>query len=140
MEGWPHFNLFINITTKVDDIRIDKWLWSVRLFKTRSLATEACRSGRVKMNGVAVKASHEVEVGEIYEMVIEQLHKKVQVKELLGNRVGAKLVENYMTDLTPQEEYERIQMVRQYGFETRDRGAGRPTKRDRREIAEFKWK
>ena len=124
----------------MDDIRIDKWLWAVRLFKTRSIATDACRAGRVKMNGVAVKASHEVMVGEVYEMVIEQLHRKVQVKALLGNRVGAKLVENYMTDLTPQEEYERIQMVRQYGFETRDRGAGSPTKRDRREIAEFKWK
>lgn len=124
----------------MEEVRIDKYLWAVRLYKTRAQATEACRSGRIKMNGVALKASHEVRVGEIYELSIEQLHRTIQVRELLGNRVGAKLVENFVTDLTPKEEYERIQMVRQYGFEQRDRGAGRPTKRDRREIEEFKYK
>ncbi len=121
------------------DIRIDKFLWAVRLYKTRSIATDACRSGRVKFNGQPVKPSHEIAVGEIYELNIEQMHRTVQVKALLSNRVGAKLVENYLTDLTPPEEYERIQMARQYGFEHRDRGAGRPTKRDRREIEEFKY-
>jgi ribosome-associated heat shock protein Hsp15 len=124
----------------MSDIRIDKYLWAVRLYKTRSIATDACRSGRVKLNGLPVKPSHEISVGEIYELNIEQTHRTVQVKELLANRVGAKLVENYLTDLTPPEEYERIQMARQYGFEHRDRGAGRPTKRDRREIEEFKYK
>lgn len=124
----------------MSDIRIDKYLWAVRLYKTRSIATDACRSGRVKLNGLSVKPSHEISVGEIYELNIEQTHRTVQVKELLANRVGAKLVENYLTDLTPPEEYERIQMARQYGFEHRDRGAGRPTKRDRREIEEFKYK
>lgn len=124
----------------MSDIRIDKYLWAVRLYKTRSIATDACRSGRVKLNGLPVKPSHEISIGEIYELNIEQTHRTVQVKELLANRVGAKLVENYLTDLTPPEEYERIQMARQYGFEHRDRGAGRPTKRDRREIEEFKYK
>ena len=124
----------------MSDIRIDKYLWAVRLYKTRSIATDACRSGRVKLNGLPVKPSHVISVGEIYELNIEQTHRTVQVKELLANRVGAKLVENYLTDLTPPEEYERIQMARQYGFEHRDRGAGRPTKRDRREIEEFKYK
>ena len=124
----------------MSNIRIDKYLWAVRLYKTRSIATDACRSGRVKLNGLPVKPSHEISVGEIYELNIEQTHRTVQVKELLANRVGAKLVENYLTDLTPPEEYERIQMARQYGFEHRDRGAGRPTKRDRREIEEFKYK
>ena len=124
----------------MSDIRIDKYLWAVRLYKTRSIATDACRSGRVKLNGLPVKPSHEISVGEIYELNIEQTHRTVQVKELLANRIGAKLVENYLTDLTPPEEYERIQMARQYGFEHRDRGAGRPTKRDRREIEEFKYK
>jgi ribosome-associated heat shock protein Hsp15 len=121
-------------------IRIDKYLWAVRLFKTRSIATDACRAGKVKMNDMPVKPSHEISVGEIYELNIEQMHRTVQVKALLANRVGAKLVENYLTDLTPAEEYERIQMARQYGFEKRDRGTGRPTKRDRREIEEFKYK
>ena len=123
-----------------DSLRIDKYLWAVRLYKTRSLATEACKSGRVKFKGMPVKPSHEVKVGDIYDLVIEQLHKQIQVKQLLHNRVSAKLVEESMTDLTPKEEYERIQMVRQYGFEKRDRGVGRPTKRDRREIEEFKYK
>lgn len=126
--------------TENQAIRIDKYLWSVRLYKTRSLATEACRAGQVKLKGMPVKPSHEISEGEIYELNIEQVHRTVQVKAMLANRVGAKLVENYLTDLTPKEEYERIQMARQYSFERRDRGAGRPTKRDRREIEEFKYK
>ncbi|MBQ6955621.1 MAG: RNA-binding S4 domain-containing protein [Bacteroidales bacterium] len=124
----------------MSDVRIDKYLWSVRLYKTRSLATDACRAGQVKLNGMPVKPSHEISEGEVYELNIEQVHRTVQVKALLANRVGAKLVENYLIDLTPQEEYERIQMARQYSFEKRDRGTGRPTKRDRREIEEFKYK
>ncbi len=124
----------------MDDIRIDKYLWAVRLFKTRSIATEACRSGRVKCNGTPTKASHEVHEGEIYELNVDQTHRTIQVKALPPGRVGAKLVENYLTDLTPPEEYERIRMARQYNFEQRDRGAGRPTKRDRREIEDFKYK
>lgn len=123
-----------------EPIRIDKYLWAIRLYKTRSLATEACRCGHVRMNGMPLKASHEIRVGEVYELSIEQLHKVIEVKQLLGNRVGAKLLENYMIDLTPKEEYERIQLVRQYAFEKRDRGAGRPTKRDRRDIEDFKYK
>lgn len=121
-------------------VRIDKFLWSVRLYKTRSLATEACRCGHVKMGGMPLKASHEVKVGEKYELSIDQLHKVVEVVALLGNRVGAKQVENYLKDCTPIEEYERIQMVRQYAFEKRERGAGRPTKRERRDIESFKYK
>ena len=124
----------------MSDIRIDKYLWSVRLYKTRSLATDACRAGQVKLNGLPVTPSHEISEGEIYELNRSQVHRTVLVKAILANRVGAKLVENYLTDLTPQEEYERIQMARQYSFEKRDRGAGRPTKRDRREIEEFKYK
>lgn len=123
-----------------DALRIDKYLWAMRLYKTRSIATEACKSGRVKFNGVPVKASREVKVGEIYDIVIEQLHKRIQVKALQHNRVGAKLVPDYMVDLTPEEEYERIQMARQYGFEKRDRGVGRPTKKERREIEDFKYR
>lgn len=122
-----------------EPIRIDKYLWAVRLYKTRSIATDACRSGRVKMNGVALKPSHEIRVGEIYELSIEQMHRVIEVKNLLGNRVSAKLVQDFMLDRTPQEEFERIQMIRQYSFEHRDRGVGRPTKRDRREIDELKY-
>lgn len=123
-----------------EELRLDKYLWAVRLFKTRSQASEACRSGRIKKDGIALKASHIVKVGEQYDLVIEQLHRKVAVKALLHNRVSAKLVEDYLIDLTPAAEYERIQAIRQYGFEQRDRGTGRPTKKDRREIERFKYK
>ena len=123
-----------------EEVRIDKWLWAVRLYKTRSLASEACRAGKVKKEGVALKASHVAQVGEIYEVSIEQLHRVVEVAGLPPSRVGAKLVAQYLLDRTPQEEYERIQMAREYGFERRDRGAGRPTKKDRRQIEEFKYK
>ena len=122
-----------------EEVRIDKWLWAVRLYKTRSQAAEACRAGKVKLGGVPVKSSHDVKVGEVYEITIEQLHKVVEVKALLGNRVGAKLVPDFMNDLTPAEEYERIQMIRQYNFERRDIGTGRPTKRERRDLDEFKY-
>lgn len=118
--------------------RIDKYLWAVRLFKTRAQASEACRAGRVKMNDQVVKASHEVKVGEIYTLTVDHLHKQVQVKALLGNRVGAQLVEQYITDLTPKEEYEQMAAIRKGGFEVRDRGIGRPTKRDRRDIERLK--
>lgn len=121
-----------------EEIRIDKWLWAVRLYKTRSQAAEACRAGKVKFGEIPVKSSHTVKVGEVYELTIEQLHKVVEVKALLHNRVGAKLVPDYLIDRTPEEEYERIQMIRQYNFERRDRGTGRPTKRERREMDEFK--
>ena len=92
------------------------------------------------MNGVPIKPSHEAKIGNIYDISINQLHKTVEVKGFPNSRVAAKLVPDYLTDLTPEEEYERIQMVRQYGFEKRDRGAGRPTKRERRDIEEFKYK
>lgn len=121
-----------------ETLRVDKYLWAMRLYKTRSVASEALRAGRVKMNGAPVKASHEVKVGEVYELTIDQLRKVVKVKALQHNRVAAKLVEQFMEDLTPQEEYERIQMVRQFNFEKRDRGVGRPTKRDRRDIDQLK--
>ncbi|MDD2530304.1 MAG: RNA-binding S4 domain-containing protein [Bacteroidales bacterium] len=119
-------------------VRLDKWLWAVRLYKTRALATDACRLGKVTQNGVIAKASKEVKVGDKFEININQLHREIEVKELLNNRIPAKMVENYMTDLTPKEEYERIEMTRKFAFEKRDRGVGRPTKKERRDIDSFK--
>ena len=114
--------------------RIDKFLWAIRLFKTRSLATEACRAGRVKMNDEPLKASHEVKIGEIYTVSVDHIYRRVQVKALLSHRVGAPLVAQYATDLTPHEEYEKKELQRQAAFGIRDRGAGRPTKRERRDM------
>lgn len=125
-------------------MRLDKYLWAVRLYKTRSLAADACANGRVCMDdGQSVrelKPSHDVKVGERYRLNIDQLHKEIEVLALPPNRVGAPLVQGFMIDRTPKEEYERIQMARQYAFEKRDRGVGRPTKRERREIEEFKYR
>lgn len=119
-------------------VRLDKWLWAVRLYKTRALATDACRLGKISFEGNVAKASKEVKVGDKYEINLNQLRKIVEVKEILCNRVSAKMVENFMIDLTPKEEYERIELARKFAFEKRDRGAGRPTKKERRDIDLFK--
>ncbi|MDO9511260.1 MAG: S4 domain-containing protein [Bacteroidales bacterium] len=122
----------------MDTIRIDKWLWAVRLYKTRSLATEACRTGKIVCEGQEVKASRIPKPGDIYEIQQGTLNKRVQVKALLKNRVSAKLVVDYAIDLTPAEEYERIQLMRELNYERRPRGTGRPTKRERRDIDRLK--
>lgn len=112
--------------------RIDKWLWMVRLFKTRSIATEACNAGKVKINGDNVKPSKEVKSEEIYQVHIGSLNKTVQVTAAPKSRVGAPLVPQYYTDLTPQEEYDRMKTL--HTDEYRPHGLGRPTKRDRRQL------
>jgi ribosome-associated heat shock protein Hsp15 len=117
-----------------EKVRIDKWLWAVRIYKTRNQATIACNSGKVKINNANVKPSREVHVGEIIEVSLSAFHKKIRVVELLSNRVSAKLVEQYAEDLTPKEEYEMQKMKRLQYFELRQKGIGRPTKKERREI------
>lgn len=119
-------------------IRIDKWLWAVRLFKTRSLASEACKGGRVKIDGNNVKPSREVKVDDEIFIQIQALEKHVRVKQVLKNRVGAKLVENYLIDLTPREEYEKLELMKKMNTEYWDRGSGRPTKKTRRMIDQLK--
>lgn len=115
-------------------IRIDKWLWAVRIYKTRSMATDACRSGKVTMNDVDVKPSREVKIGDVIVVKTGPIRKTIKVLNLLGNRVSAKLVSQFMEDLTTAEEYKKFEMMRDSGFVKRDRGVGRPTKRERREI------
>ena len=116
-----------------DKIRIDKWLWMVRLFKTRSLATDACNAGKVKINAVNCKPSREIKKKEQIQIRIGILLKTVEVLAFPKNRIGAKLVADYCLDLTPQEEYERVKSISSAG-EWRDHGMGRPTKRDRRQL------
>jgi ribosome-associated heat shock protein Hsp15 len=118
--------------------RIDKWLWTVRLFKTRSQATDACRSGKVTIDDQPVKPSRDVHVGNVIVIRQSPLIKTIRVKELLNNRVGAKLVPEYMEDLTPEDEYAKLQMMKEINFEVRDRGIGRPTKKERRVIDRLK--
>lgn len=120
------------------NVRIDKWLWAVRVFKTRSQATEACRSGKVKIDQQCVKASREVIPGCIITIDLKQYHKTVKVLKLLNNRVGAKLVTEYMEDITPDEEYQKLKVKKEINYESWQRGFGRPTKKARRQIDKLK--
>lgn len=122
----------------MNSLRLDKWLWAIRAFKTRSLASEACKGGRVKIEGVSAKASRDLKIGDIIEFKAGHLDKRIKVVQLIKNRVNATLaVQNY-EDLTPPEEYERLEFINQMKVEKRDRGAGRPSKRDRRDIEKLK--
>ena len=122
----------------MNSVRIDKWLWAIRVFKTRTLATEACKGGRVKMDGQNVKASREIKEGDVIDIQQGIIKKTFRVKVAAKNRVSAKLVPDLAEDLTSPEELEKQQMLRQLNHEKRDRGAGRPTKRDRRDIDSLK--
>lgn len=117
-----------------EKLRIDKYLWAIRLFKTRTLATEACKAGRVKFNGQNVKASVVVKPGDVYQ-VSKGIEKKViEVVELLYTRVESKIAITKYKDITPLEETQGYKSMFHSPVLIRDRGAGRPTKRDRREI------
>jgi ribosome-associated heat shock protein Hsp15 len=122
----------------MDSVRIDKWLWAVRIFKTRSQAAAACKGGKIKIDGQNVKASREVKEGEEIKVSLTSYTKTLKVKALLQNRVGAKLVDDYMIDLTPQEEYDKQQLKEKLNMEYRKRGEGRPTKKERRIIERLK--
>ena len=122
----------------IEGVRIDKWLWAVRLFKTRSQATAACKSGKVRIDGKIIKPSHEVKTDNEISISQQSLTKTFKVLQLLQNRVGAPLVPEYMQDLTSASEYGKVKMMREVNFEYRDPGTGRPTKRQRREIEGLK--
>lgn len=115
-------------------IRIDKFLWSVRVYATRSLATEECKKGRVTIGGVAVKAARVVKVGDIILVRKNPVTYSYRVLELLGKRVGAKLVAQYVEDITPEEELQKLDESHGGALFSRERGTGRPTKKDRRDI------
>jgi ribosome-associated heat shock protein Hsp15 len=118
----------------VEAPRLDKYLWAIRLYKTRTLATEAIRGGHVTVNQQHPKPAHEVKVGEVYEIRQGLITRTVKVLELLHRRVGAKLVPTYAEDLTPASEYLKEIKAREEAPMKRDPGAGRPTKRDRRAL------
>ncbi|MDB5012201.1 MAG: RNA-binding domain protein [Daejeonella sp.] len=117
-----------------EKLRIDKYLWSIRAFKTRSLATDACKAGRVKFNGQNLKPSHIVKIGEIYTVQKGSEKKVVKVIGLLERRVDAKTAVTFYEDLTPIEETYAYKSVFNISNLNRDRGTGRPTKKDRRDI------
>ncbi|WP_374163120.1 RNA-binding S4 domain-containing protein [Arcticibacter sp. MXS-1] len=117
-----------------EKLRIDKYLWAIRVFKTRTLATEACKAGRVKLNGQNIKPSYEVKVGEVYHVSKGIERKQIRVTGFSYNRTDAKTAVNFYEDITPEEETYRFKSAFHAPALVRDRGAGRPTKRDRREI------
>ena len=117
-------------------MRLDQWLWAVRIFKSRNLAAEAIKGGRVKVNEVATKPAHEVRAAEIVTVTLPTIVRTLRVMVAPRSRVGAKLVREYMEDLTPAEEFER-QRERAAAPGMREAGSGRPTKRERREIDEL---
>lgn len=121
----------------MEEVRVDKWLWAVRVFKTRSIATEACKKGRISIAGVTVKPSRTIRVGEVVTVRKPPIEYSFRVVQLLGSRVGAKRVAEFMENVTPREQYELLELQRVSGFVDRAKGLGRPTKKDRRDLDQF---
>jgi ribosome-associated heat shock protein Hsp15 len=119
------------------DVRIDKWLWAVRIYKSRSLANAACSAGKVRIGGEPLKPSRSVRIGEVISAATGDITRTVKVVGLLERRVGAKLVTEYMEDLTPRSEYEKPREPDFRPLVLRPKGAGRPTKKDRRKLDEL---
>ena len=120
-----------------EQARIDKWLWAVRIYKTRSIAAEACKKGHISIGERSVKPSHTVRVGDVVKVKKSPITYSFRVLKAAENRVGAKLVPELMENITPQEQYEILEMSKISGFTDRQKGTGRPTKKERREIDRF---
>jgi ribosome-associated heat shock protein Hsp15 len=118
-------------------MRIDKYLWSTRYYKTRSLATEACKKGHIKLNGSNVKPAKEVFSGEKLIVRKNQINYELEVIDLPKSRVGAKLVDLYRKDMTPKEQFESAELLKYSKDYYRKKGSGRPTKKDRRDIDDY---
>ena len=118
----------------MDEVRIDKYLWSIRVFKTRSEATDACKGGKIRVNGADTKPSKAVKRGDVIVARKGPVTYTYKVLELVDKRQGARLVPNYAENLTPAEEIAKLRSPVETFFLKRDRGAGRPTKKDRRQM------
>ena len=119
------------------EIRIDKWMWATRIFKTRTVALEACKKNRVTVNDVPAKPSRMIKVGDIVQIRKPPVTYSFKVLDITSNRVGAKLVPQYLENITPPEQYEILELQKIGGFVDRARGTGRPTKKERRELEDF---
>lgn len=120
-----------------ESFRADKWLWAVRIFKTRTLAAEACKGGRIKRNGKPLKPAHELKIGDQLSFKLGIMTKTVGVIGFPSSRVSAKLVCQFLEDHTPVEEYEKLKLLKEIGPPVFNSGKGRPTKRDRRKLNDF---
>ena len=120
-----------------NEARIDKWLWAVRIFKTRTIAAEACKRGRIMIKGGLVKPARMVKAGDVIEVRKPPIVYSFKVIQPIEKRVAAKLVSEFMENVTAPDQYEILEMSKIAGFIDRQRGLGRPTKKDRRELSEF---
>ena len=120
-----------------DTARIDKWLWAARIFKTRSIAADACKNGRVTMGGVNVKPSRSIKAGEVIDVRKHPVTYSFKILKPIESRVGAKLIPEIYENVTDPKQYEILEMSRISGFVDRARGTGRPTKKDRRQMDAF---
>lgn len=123
--------------TEKDEVRLDKWLWAVRLFKTRTIAIEACKKGRVSIKGMPVKASRMIKIGDIIEVRKPPVTYSFEVLQISERRMGAKLVPDFMKNVTDPSQLEILELTRLSGYEGRARGTGRPTKKERRDLEQF---
>jgi ribosome-associated heat shock protein Hsp15 len=121
----------------MDETRLDKVLWSLRVFKTRAQATAACRSGHVRIGELESKAGRNIRPGEVLAVRIGIMTRTLRILAIPPSRVGAKLLPDFMTDLTPASEYERAKQAAFEHMLARERGRGRPTKKDRRALSRF---
>lgn len=121
----------------MDQVRIDKWLWAVRFFKTRSSATEACKKGRVIIGDIQVKPSRMVKAGDVIKIRKPPVTYAYKVLQLAEKRMGAKMVSDYVLDITPEEELKILEIQRSMSWFKRDPGTGRPTKKERRDLDNF---
>lgn len=119
------------------EARIDKWMWAARIFKTRTIAAEACKKGRVSIGGAQAKPARMVKPGDVIQVRKPPVTYSFKVLQAIEKRVGAKLVPEIMENVTPADQYELLEMNRISGFVDRARGTGRPTKKDRRSMEEF---
>jgi len=126
-----------NIDFMAEQARIDKWLWAVRIYKTRSIAAEACKKGHVSIGDRTAKPAHNIRVGDIVNVKKAPITYSFRVLKCAENRVGAKLVPELMENITSQEQYEILEMSRISGFVDRARGTGHPTKKERRDLDQF---
>ena len=122
---------------KENEVRIDKWMWATRIFKTRTIAAEACKKGRVSVSGTTVKPSRTIKIGDIIQVRKPPVTYSFKVLALTENRMGAKLVPEFLENATPPEQMEILELSRISGFINRSKGMGRPTKRDSRELKKF---
>ncbi|MDR1747159.1 MAG: RNA-binding S4 domain-containing protein [Tannerella sp.] len=121
----------------MDEVRIDKWMWATRIFKTRTIAAEACKKNRVSVNGAQAKPSRMIKRGDVLQIRKPPITLSFKVLDLTEHRMGAKLTPSYIENVTPPEQYELLELNKIAGFVDRARGLGRPTKKERRDLEQF---